>query len=678
MRLIGVVQRTGRDKNGIPIAAVLPLLEIKGSEWRTIDADEEFPTRGQVFWFAANQAVEDGLVQFRADPNPGQKDEYRLLAPESVWEVLDLRRFGDPTEIRAALINGLKVPGPTATVRGLLLCKPEALVGPVDLTRAPDSTVRLSGAALHRVPLYQGAVLRSIAVNGRERLIRIDETAPSGFVDWDDDAIVLKRAIEVSVRIAKQEGRDTGQTKKQIEEAARTLASSGVGPDTQLDRYRLERALALLKDTNIVAGIAAEIAEKLRGHPAIEISLEEIGAKVRSDVEKVARDEIEQQLTRERAALKETTDALARAKAQLETSSQALRDADKRVRQVQDQLDSVAREAEAAVDERVRAAIDRPLDLLAQVSVLRPLLGGGRSHPATPSSGGTPLRIDWSRARGEDIKDKASLRRILTSAARARGVDPSLMLQIHAAVAARLMPVTLGPGALLAVTAYAQGACGGRLLIVHVSPSAIQPHDFDEVSGGGILAAAAAAKDIEGISLVILEGANRSPLEASVVPLLQLAEVGLSPLSSAPGLRLAATLVAGATTVPVTPQFWSHAAAIYPEPVSPSTQTGARGDAALPSELFDSGDEPTGVIDALLDTWPDCRELRPSMSRFGSVLTRLYDEESRITDALRTGLVLPYVATALTVEEQAEALSEARDADGSIALALRRLRRTIA
>lgn len=678
MKVIGVVEWTNRDKNGTPIAGVIPLLENNKGEWRTINAQEEFPSQGQAFWFAAHQAVEGALVKFRSEANPGQKDEYKVVDPESVLEVLDLRRFGNPTEVRATLVDGVRMLGPVGNMRALLWCKPDVLVGPVDLARAPDSTVRLRGAAHHRVPLYDGAVLRPIAVNGRERLIQIEERAPSGFVDWDDDAILLRRAIEVAVRVAKQDGRDTDQTKKRIEDAARALASQGVGPDAQLDRYRLERALALLKDTNVVAGLAAQIAETLRAHPAIEASLEEVGAKVRSTVEKAARDQIEQKLTRERAALKETSEAHARVKAQLDATSQALRDADEHIRQVQGHADSAAREAEEAIDDRVRAAIDRPLDLLAEVSVLRPLLGASRARPVTTGSAGTPVRLDWSRARGEDIKDKASFRRILTSAARARGVDPSLMLQIHAAVAARLTPVTLGPGALAAVTAYAHGACGGRLLIVHVSPSAIQPHDFDDVPGGGILAAVAAAKDIDGVSLVVLEGANRSPLEGSVVPLLQLMEIGISPLSSAPGLHLAVTTVAGATTVPVTPQFWSHAVAVYPEAISPSTQTSAQGDLALSSELFACGDEPTAVIDALLDTWPDCRELRPAMSRFGSVLSRLHDDESRVTDALRTGLVLPYVATALTLEEQAEALSKVPDADGSIALALRRLRRSIA
>jgi hypothetical protein len=215
------------------------------------------------------------------------------------------------------------------------------------------------------------------------------------------------------------------------------------------------------------------------------------------------------------------------------------------------------------------------------------------------------------------------------------------------------------------------------LLIVHVSPSAVHPNDFDTVPGGGLLAAVEGARDIDGISLAVLEGANRSPLEASVVPLLQLAEIGLSSLTSARGLRLAGTLVSGATTAPVSPQLWSHAVAIWPEPTVPSRQPNVLGNIALQSELFSLGDEPSDVVDELVDVWPDAKELRPTLTRFGSALTRLYDDKQRVTDALLTGVVLPYIATVLTPEEQAQALSKVGDADGSAAVVVRRLRRVL-
>jgi hypothetical protein len=101
------------------------------------------------------------------------------------------------------------------------------------------------------------------------------------------------------------------------------------------------------------------------------------------------------------------------------------------------------------------------------------------------------------------------------------------------------------------------------------------------------------------------------------------------------------------------------------------------GTVALQSELFAVGAEPTDVIDELIDAWPDSRELRPTLTRFGSALTRLYDDRQHISEALLNGVILPYVATALDSEEQAQAVSKAGDADGSVALVLRRLRRSL-
>jgi hypothetical protein len=672
MKVLGVVQWINRDKHNHLIAGVRPLLEIQNGEWRPITAATEFPSQGQAFWWNAQTAVEDALITFRAEPNPGQKDEWKVVDAKLAHEVLDLRTYGTTVQVRAALAVGVRLGGPVGVVRALVWCMPDDVVGPVELHRADSGIVKLNGTNLHRLAVSSGAQVRSVAVDHLERLVRVDDSAPSAYVDWDDNAVVLRRALEAAVRIAKETG-DPGQTKRQIEDAARALASRGIGPDAQLDRYRVERAFALVESTDILTRRAAELTDLLQDHPAIKATLEELSAKVRAHVELSARADLDNQLASEKAALRETTEALVRAKSQLEASQNDVHRAEERITELSDRAESTASAAEAAVHARVLAAIDRPLDLLAEVSVLRPLLRAGGNADGSVHTVDAAKRDDWVRTRGQKIDDKASLRRILTSVARSLGVDPSLMLQVHAAITVGIMPLTLGPRALAALTAYAKGVCGGRLLVIHVSPSTIQVRDLEDAPDGGLRTAAEAAKGVDGVSLLIMEGINRAAIEGSVLPLLQMIELGLSPLYSTSTLRLAATVVAGATTVPITPQIWSYAAAIYSGTSCAPPQTFTAGDIPLTSELFSTGEEPKDVIDALIDAWPDCSELRPIMSRYGSALTCLYDQ-SRVAEVLLHSVVLPYVATALSPEEQIEALNSARDSDESLTAALRRLR----
>lgn len=676
MRILGVVDWTDRDKRDSPIAGVRPLFEVQKKDWRAVDAKEEFPSQGQVFWPNAQMAIDGGLLMFDPAPNPGQKDEFKVVSPKPALDVLDLSRLGSPEAVRAALVEGVRWPGPVGPVRALVLCKQDTLIGPVDMTRVATGTARLSGANLARIPSYSDFTLRPVAVAaGIQRLVRVDEGAASGHVDWDDDATVLRRALEIAVRIAKQGGHDTGQTKRQIEEAARAL-SAQVGIDAQLDRYRLERAVAVCHDVgNLSPSVAAEIVDQLRHHPMIQNQLDALTAQRRSEVEAETRARLANDLARERSSLQATVDAITHRKAELVTSESELSRLKEELVAIAQRTRDATHAVEAAIGDRVREVLEKPLDLLADVAVLRPFLGGGQSvgRGETPVRN-HPSRVGFALKRGEGVKDAAALKRAMVAAARARGVEPSQMAQIHAAIAAGLMPAALGPSGLASIAAYAHAACGGRMAILHVSPATLHPRDLDSDPEGGLAAAQAAAKDVEGMSLLVLEGANRAPMEASILPLLELAS--LAPAPEATRFRLAATIVAGPTTVPVTPQIWSHSVAIYPAPVPPMPPSTAVGDLALDSDLLAPGDVPSEQIDELLDAWPECGELRPALQRFGAALTRVVDGE-RITASLREGLILPFLVTALSVEEQEAAVAKAGDADGDTATALLRLRRRL-
>lgn len=675
MRVLGIVEWRNRDKAGYPVAGVRPLLEIQDGPWREIEAVEEFPSQGQVFWPSAHSAVDGMLISFRAEPNPGQKDEYKVVDARHASEVLDLARYGCVTDVRHALAAGVRLPGPAGAIRALVLCGGETLVGPVDLTRAAG-VVKLSGTNLARLGSFKGGELQSVRLSGIDRLVRVDDGPAVAYVDWDDDATIIRRALETAVRLAKQAGRDTGQTKKQIEEAAKSFASERVGLDGTLERYRVERALALAEETEAVVRGAPELVALLCEHPALKETLDDLGAKARLEAEQTIRADLEKRLIVERAALEEAQAARERIIAEFEERIRARHALENEIGQLRSQAATAAKDAETAIEASVRAAIDRPWELLANVSVLRPLIGR-RKESEAPTGDDAPPRLHWSQPRGESIKDRAAMRTALTRAARFRGVDPALMIQLHAAVVAGVMPVVLGPCSLAMLSAYAYALCGSRFVILHVSPGVIRPRDLTVTEDGGLLAAAAAAGEVDGLSLAVLEGANRSPIEAAVLPLLQLQELGLTPLVAARGFRLAATFVTGVTTVPVSSQVWNHAVALYPQAKTVTADAGERpGDISLASDLLALGTVPTAEIDELLDAWPVARELRPILERFGAALDRIYDAP-RIADALLHGVILPFVVTTLSVEEQESALAEMEDSDDALTDSLRRLRKNL-
>jgi hypothetical protein len=56
MRVLGIVDWVNNDRDGHPIAGVIPLYDVtQAEEWRAVRSTE-FPTQGQVFWFQAHAA----------------------------------------------------------------------------------------------------------------------------------------------------------------------------------------------------------------------------------------------------------------------------------------------------------------------------------------------------------------------------------------------------------------------------------------------------------------------------------------------------------------------------------------------------------------------------------------------------------------------------------------------
>lgn len=357
------------------------------------------------------------------------------------------------------------------------------------------------------------------------------------------------------------------------------------------------------------------------------------------------------------------------------------------------------------------AAATRELET--KISAVSADISGQRQRVESRLSGSPGgRRFAWAPA-DRIISDSGELRRAMAAAFKARGVAPAAATRIHAAMAAGLIPVVVGPTALLALDAFSRVACAGRATTVHVAPSLLEPSELFgrlEPARGDFVPNAAGLIDIlhtaaesRGAALVTLEGINRGPTESYLLPLLQMRarsgriplfhpDTPVSPSSLAeavvvwpPNVWLAATAVDGPTSLPISRDVLAYSVVIEVDacqPVSDGTRDSA-SELALDGELIRPMAPPTQIVDDLVEAFPDARGYRSSFDRFGAMLARFESDEGRLRTALVESVLLPLLVTLDAEDERAEAfqaLGKHLGADESTRLAVvgRRLRRRIA
>jgi len=656
MRVVGIVRWRTLDRLGSPIAGVEPLCEIDVDKWRPINAAEEFPTQGQVFWPSAREAFENLIVFFRAEDNRGQKDEFRVVEPHPALEIIDLRHVGAPGSVKAALAAGIKS---DELHQGLVLirCAPDLFLGPVRLVRSPSGVFTLEASTRDRVPCYSRMPpgdIRSLRDGRIERKIlsgprgTVSLGTPSGYVDWDDDKLIFRRALTAAVARAKRTGADPGLTKRLIEEAADSVVGDGGGAELQLERFRLERARELCLESTLVTQSASELAETLLQHPAIVRELDELKKKAFADRDAQMRSEIGEA----QHALKATQEDLKRAKSELEEARTKAR--------VQDA------ELDAAFAARLAELSKSPAKFLAEVAALRPfIVTSAASVRQTSESNGSMMPHVWTNA-PRTVSDRFALQRAFVTTFRGRGIAPTQALRLHAAIVAGILPVLSGPGSMDALLAYAHVVCGSRIFVLHIAPDQLHPMSL---GGDGIAPAANAARNRESPSLVVFEGANRGPTEAYLTPFLQELRVmsGGAMLAShasnvgevqlGRNLRWAATVVDGSATLPVSRDLWSQAIALHVErSEAGSPLDDSASELAFSSELMQPGEVPLAVVEELLAGCPQASEVNACLRSYSSALSPFESDHRQLTTTLIECLLLPLAVSLPEAEDRAEAL----------------------
>lgn len=661
--LVGVVTRTGHDKYEERIASVWPLFEAKGSSWEPVrDHEQEFPPRGNLFWPRAQNFDRGALVQFRSKENNVRKeggDDFMVVDPRPVHEVIDLRRYGDCEGVRRALAAG--IPGVPAG-RHLVWCEGNRVVGPVQLilNSTGETTLdRNNRAQIGCFEFTSGEILTFTSEDG-PRAVVIKMGQPQSFVDWDEDALVLRRAVKHAV-----ESSSSAQFPRQaIDEFAERLVRDGASSENRLEQYRFERLRGIAKSAAMLRDAREEVVQFLLKHPVV---VAELTAAREAEAERV-RVETE-------AALRGAREEAARLEKRSAELLAANKDASQRLSEVEAKVAKECADAERKVQERLSVMLRDAPGLLAEVSLLKPFFGK-QDEVASPAP---VLYPAWKRD-SKPITNPTELRRRFIGAFKSFGIEPATYQPIHATFVGGLLPVLGGSRAVEALQAYAHVVAGGRCAVVQVTSAVADVQDvFGRVVQGrfvpeasGLIDIVRAANSSTGLFVVVLEGINRGPTESYLLPLIRSAvrrsgEISLfHPMAVSSNdpyrgearfrwpenLLVAATVLEGPTTLPVAPDLWADGAYV-------EVQVGPRG--GVPGEAGDISPElfqpDLGKVDV---EW--MKEFLPSAQgtafRFESGLRTVVNDGLRM--AVARAVVVPVAAS---LADEAERLQVCKEAE---------------
>lgn len=363
--------------------------------------------------------------------------------------------------------------------------------------------------------------------------------------------------------------------------------------------------------------------------------------------------------------------------------------------QLRDGLSSLKREIDAQIGE-----VSSRLSSFGQSRELATV-----SQSARPPHVRLGESLRWSSA-DQRLTTKKDLLRALATSLKARGIDPFVGMRLHAAISANVMPVLCGPLAVAALDAYADVVFGGRLVKVHVTPTLMEPADlFGAVDverrmyrphRSHLLDAVVAVQDL-GSAMVVLEGINRGPTESYLVPLLthrgpiQLfheSDVATDDIPAAiewpRGLRLAATCVAGPTSLPVSRDLWANSVAIEVAPLAELAQGAVaqgRSEFAIDGGVLTEVDVSPDLLASLITTFPEARSCLSAMNRFARAFLSLNSNEPELRRALVEAALLPIISGIAMEDQRTSALEAIGRELGADANELRelelRLRRSI-
>jgi len=448
-----------------------------------------------------------------------------------------------PDDVHQVLVDGIGL-GYTPANTALIQLVDGVIVGPV--RRDPLSVergFRCKADVLHDVlgRWSDGTVFGPITFHTRgdrrtfASILNIPQ--PEQYYDCSE----IEHAVRGILRLSRDTlGSGAELFNKQLNTLARAVAELSVSPKLESRLARVQRVMA---GGNLGQSELRAFAEYAMSQPSVQAELSVLKEEARRVEQQRVADE-QKGLTKQIAEMRKT-------KSQLEGELGTLQ---AKIVDAEGQFTAVVDQVTQNISERIEKLRSEPAAMLADIALIRPFL---REVPASSQPIEAPLLRLLDRpteiAEPQTLAEfLACLERSLAAAGLVGGSAKRLSREVMAAAQAGQMTTLTGSlGSVLA------RACAG---VFAAGAASVYRVPVGLLDGGSVSAALSAviqkAEATDCLAAIILEGANRSALEAYADDLrILVTQRQLNPTAATPGLVLFSTLVEGPSALSLSPSM---------------------------------------------------------------------------------------------------------------------------
>lgn len=682
-------QQQAEPRSGYALLRPLYRSAEDSSGWIFIEQRERnFPNRGVVTWYEPpSELAKDSLWQFQVQESHTYKtdnskhDQFYVSAaipPVMAREVIDLRLDDKPFVLddarREVVEEGIELQFvPSQQI--YLWIDDGAITNPIHLIqygnkwRASPEQVQKTFIRVFSIPQKKIVELR---INDAKRSFLTPDAqtgAPTQQLDWSSDDVLLKRVLKWIQETDTEFSLSVDLTRKAVSRAAELVrGEQSETSEGALRKQQLQRALRLASDLEDIPDLRRALEEDLLNLPSVNQRIKEAIDEKRREVREEIHHELSEDTSRADALRAEKT-SLELEIVQLEHQRAELASAHQR------QVEEGTTALEAALAEQISEVMNRPTQALANISIFRAALNlapstnssnsrAPRQSTVADASAGNydpPMRFVGSEVQIKSISDQQELRLALDESFTGAGLEPRTAVTLHAAFLSGMMPVLSGVATYEAVKSYASCVAGGRLLWIPVYATTLEPNDllggFNASSQSfaphpnGLLDLLLHARNTDELSVVVLDGFNRAPVDSYLSTLLslygdaRLAErqrrtlplvhpnsissenfyAAAAQLTWMPNVLLAGIWSEGAATLPVPASFWDAAALIT---IEPSSLGSAAIDAA--NQEVNGSDEASELTFDTWRAWQDEGAQRTTDTHLNKLIELLKDMEAAL------------------------------------------------